>query len=126
MNKNKLCRLTSLFLVFAFLSSIFILMGGIQKVNAQSNNFCSSHPNKMWAWSLDGAWMSTNKTGDWKTDNWFYLLKSGEPVVVLQIDSASGYYLVCYDFGSSYGWEPLYGWVYKDNILLQSQITPAP
>ena len=53
-----------------------------------------------------------------------FMLKAGEPVVVTKIDSEKGYYLVCYDFGSDTGWQPLVGWVYKDKILLQSQITP--
>lgn len=93
---------------------------------AQVSNVCANHPNRMWAWTLDGAWMSTNKTGDWKTDNWFYMLKSGEPVIVTQIDGKLGYYLVCYDFGSDTGWQAIYGWVQKENILLQSEITPIP
>ena len=105
---------------------LFVILSYNYSVNAQESNICANHPNRMWAWTLDSAWMSTNKTGDWKTDNWFYMLKSGEPVVVTQIDGKLGYYLVCYDFGSEDGWQAIYGWVQKDNILLQSEITPIP
>ncbi len=113
-------------IMFIFISifTLLFLLSGFKTTKAQEVNACASHPNRMWAWSLDGAWMSTNKTGNWETDDWFYMLKSGESVVVTQIDGKLGYYLVCYDFDSENGWQPIYGWVQKNKILLQSQITP--
>ena len=125
MNKKVFQKIAVVLFVVIF--AAVSLTATIAKNNLQNaSNICANHPNRMWAWTLDGAWMSTNKTGDWKTDNWFYMLKSGEPVIVTQIDGKLGYYLVCYDFGSDTGWQALYGWVQKDNILLQSEITPIP
>jgi len=113
-------------LVLVILSSLLMVVAYSNSVKAQETNVCALHENRMWAWTLDGAWLSMTKTGNWKTDSWFYMLKSGEPVVVIQIDAKLGYYLVCYDFESGDGWQPLYGWVQKDRILLQSEITPSP
>lgn len=106
---------------FIFLS---FAMAKANRQEEQVNNICAKNTNRMWGWTREDAWLSMTTTGDWKTDAWFYMLKAGEPVVVTKIDSEKGYYLVCYDFGSDTGWQPLVGWVYKDKILLQSQITP--
>lgn len=120
--KEKGKLFVSVIIAIVFIALSFVAVRASVK---ESNNTgsCYNHPNKMWAWTLENAWMSTDKTGDWKTDNWFYLLKSGESVAVLQYDAETQYYLVCYDFEKE-GWNNLVGWVYKDAILLQSQITP--
>lgn len=118
---NKVLMTLFISVVFAFIS---FAMVSAENNLINTGSTCANHPNRMWAWTKDGAWLSMTKTGNWKTDDWFYMLKSGEPVVVTQIDGEKGYYLVCYDFGSDDGWQPLVGWVYKDKILLQSQITP--
>lgn len=81
---------------------------------------CQSHPHKNLAWTLESAWMSTNYTGDWKTDNWFYQIKPYQPVYVLNSDYRLRYYFVCFQFDPS--WTPLYGWVKMDNILLNSDV----
>lgn len=108
----------------ALLLGVFAFASAKENKVEQVSNVCAQHPNRMWAWTRDGAWLSMTRTGDWNTDSLFYMLKSGEPVIVIQDDAKNGYYLICYDFGSDSGWQPLSGWVQKDKILLQSQITP--
>lgn len=124
MKNNKVTKIIWYVILISFVFLLFALSP--DNAYGQSTNVCAQNINKQWAWTKSGAWMSTNKTGDWKTDNWFYMLKENESVVVLKTDARLGYYLVCYDFGSDTGWQPLVGWVQKQNILLQSSITPMP
>lgn len=115
------------FFAVLILIAVFLL-GGIS-VNIVSgkqqtpNDPCLQHMNRMWGWTREAAWMSMTTTGKWETDQLFYMLKAGEPIIVTQI-GGDGYYLVCKSVGED--WQPLYGWVYKDQILLQSEITPMP
>lgn len=81
---------------------------------------CQAHPNQKLAWTLDATWLSTNNTGDWKTDNWFYMMKPYQPVYVLNSDYRSDYYFVCFQFDPE--WTPIYGWAKMDTILLNSDV----
>src|SRR5690242_13310154 len=96
--------------VILFPMILFFVLLAYTNASAQTKNVCLEHPNKQWAWTVNSPWMSTNKTGDWKTDTWFYYLKPGEAVIVTQTDAKLGYYLVCYDFGGDRGLQPLVGW----------------
>lgn len=114
-------------IVFLTISVILgLILGclGYFTVKAQSDYTnqpaCQSHPNQKLAWTLNSAWLSTNKTGNWETDNWFYMMKPYQPVYVLNSDYRSRYYFVCFQFDSD--WTPLYGWVEMKDILLNSDV----
>lgn len=82
-------------------------------------NPCFLHPTLGWGYAKDAAWMSNTMTGNWKTDEWFYMIKPYDPVVVLQMTGE--YYVICYDIGIDK--VPLYGYVYREQILLESEIS---
>jgi hypothetical protein len=81
---------------------------------------CQANTNQKLAWTLDSAWLSTNKSGNWETDAWFYMLKPYQPVYVIETDRELGYYLICFQFDPS--WQPIYGWVEWNKILLNSDV----
>lgn len=111
-----------LVLTIAFTSTLLVST----KTSANSDDWspqCFGHPNRIWAWSKEGAWMSSTATGNWETDSWFYQIPPNTPIAVLKIDG-NGYYLVCIEMEKNL--PPLYGLVMKENIVLQSSITPMP
>lgn len=110
-------------LVFVFIAlAIIVFISQTSNVfadNTLSQNRCKTK-NYQWAVTLDGAWLSTNTNGDWKTDVWFYLIAPNTNVIA-QIDDGK-YYLICYEFSSTQ--DPLFGWIEKTKIILHSDVTP--
>jgi len=95
------------------------------EIQNPSGSVCSKNTNAQRGTVLEYAWFSSTKTGNWETDQLFYKLNGYEDIIVLQYDGI-GYYLVCWDFGSDLGYDPIVGWVQKDRIILDSQVTPIP
>jgi len=123
MNKKIRSSILLLFLLVSFFILVQSAKASKEKHDGSWSASCYGHPNRMWAWSLESAWMSSNATGDIMKDNWFYLIPPGNPLAILKIDG-NGYYLACIEVGDEL--PPLFGLVRKETILLQSNITPSP
>lgn len=111
--------------VYKILLLFFILVSLFNGASAQQvgNDYsyqptCQNHTKSQLAWTLENTWLSTDKTGDWRTDTWFYHLKAYQPVHVIKIDGE--YYLVCFQFDER--WTPIYGWARKQTVLLNKDV----
>ena len=112
--------LLSIFALFSYVKDV----GARNEIQNPSGSICEEKENSQRGTILEYAWFSSTKTGNWETDSWFYKVNGYEDVIIIRYDS--GYYLTCWDFGSDYGYDPIVGWVQKDRIILDSQVTPVP